>query len=316
MYSLTWLKDKINNGDPVEFLFFWGHTRRPEQPIGAFCLSQWYESPFQVEGIAFPTAEHWMMAEKASQFEDEETWQKIIASVSPKVVKELGRLVKGFDANIWDSVKYDIVKTGNYHKFSQSMELADYLLSTGDAVLVEASPTDNIWGIGMAQDDPDIQDVNTWRGQNLLGFALMEVRDEIKALENKWQAAISEEPDNLVTVASFTYMNEVAVVRGQLEAAGIDCFIKGGYTNDMAPFSSAQFGGIKLMVGGRNLQKAKSILALHESTQLEEPPFIDRLTAKMPIVNMLPAELRRWMFYTIIVVCLLAYGYYLSMKRM
>jgi ribA/ribD-fused uncharacterized protein len=179
-YSLGWLTDKFENGDNLKYIYFWGHRRKEREEVGKFCFSQWFELPFVVDGITYKTAEHWMMANKASLFEDNDTYQKIINAGSPGEVKELGRQVLNFDQSVWEKHSYEIVVQGNYHKFSQHQSLADYLITTGDRVLVEASPVDFIWGVGLAQDDERILNINQWRGPNLLGFALMEVRDLLK----------------------------------------------------------------------------------------------------------------------------------------
>ena len=98
----------------------------------------------------------------------------------PKQIKALGRKVRRFDQKVWDKFKYAIVLNGNWCKFSQNRDLREFLLSTGESVLVEASPYDNIWGIRLAANSPEAQDPMKWRGQNLLGFALMEIRDELR----------------------------------------------------------------------------------------------------------------------------------------
>ena len=121
-----------------------------------------------------------MMAGKARLFDEAETLDKIMASNDPQVIKKLGRQVRNFDETAWNEVKYALIAAGNLCKFSQNPALRDFLLSTGDAILVEASPYDTIWGIGLAAEDPRAKDPSQWRGQNLLGFALMEVRDEIR----------------------------------------------------------------------------------------------------------------------------------------
>ena len=113
-------------------------------------------------------------------FEDEETARKILESDDPQKIKKLGRQVRNFDDQTWNEIKYSLVLNGNYNKFTHSDELRRFLLSTGDSVLVEASPYDCIWGIGLGADSDDAQDPRKWRGENLLGFALMEVRDEIR----------------------------------------------------------------------------------------------------------------------------------------
>lgn len=122
-----------------------------------------------------------MMAQKARLFEDEKIFHQVVSCSSPAETKKLGRLVENFDNLLWDRHKYSLVKQGNYHKFSQHPDLQEYLLNTGDRVLVEASPVDRIWGIGLAKSDENIYNPANWKGENLLGFALMEVRDELKA---------------------------------------------------------------------------------------------------------------------------------------
>ena len=119
------------------------------------------------------------MAEKARLFGDDILVQ-ILAAKSPAEAKKLGREIQGFDAEVWEAHKVDIVRAGNLHKFGQHKDLLKFLLSTGDRVLVEASPVDAIWGIGLAADAPEAADPARWRGPNLLGFALMEVRDELR----------------------------------------------------------------------------------------------------------------------------------------
>jgi len=176
-YNIDWLKHKFDRGEALKFLFFWGHSNALNEKVGKFCFSQWFELPFLVDGIIYKTAEHWMMANKAALFNDFNTHQKIINAKSPGEAKELGRQVLGFDEQIWATNRYDIVVNGNIHKFNQHSVLADFLMNTKDRVLVEASPIDKIWGIGLSKDSEQIDNPYFWNGQNLLGFALMEVRD-------------------------------------------------------------------------------------------------------------------------------------------
>jgi ribA/ribD-fused uncharacterized protein len=124
--------------------------------------------------------EQYMMAEKAKLFNDSETLNLIMDETDQKTIKDLGRMVKNFNSNIWDENKYNIVLKGNFAKFSQNNNLKEFLLSTNDSIIVEASPYDKVWGIGMKQDDKNILDVSKWKGENLLGFALMEVRDMLR----------------------------------------------------------------------------------------------------------------------------------------
>ncbi|TDD58200.1 NADAR family protein [Actinomadura darangshiensis] len=163
-----------NQGTRLKFLFFWGH-----RTAGPGYLSQWWPAPFTVDGSTYATAEHYMMAGKARLFGDEETAEAVIAASHPRRAKDLGRRVRDFDEQTWQDNRVAIVTKGNEAKFAQNKELGDYLLGTANRILVEASPLDRVWGIGLAADDPRAENATTWRGQNLLGFALMTVRDSL-----------------------------------------------------------------------------------------------------------------------------------------
>jgi len=178
-YNNSWVIQKYQAEEKLKFLFFWGHTPPKNGVITKSCFSQWYESTFVVDGIEYQTAEHWMMAEKARLFKDEEILGEILKSTSPGAAKALGRQVRSFNVEKWQGHCYDIVKQGNIHKFSQNEDLKTFLLNTKNRILVEASPRDAIWGIGLAQDAANIENPATWRGTNLLGYALMEARDEL-----------------------------------------------------------------------------------------------------------------------------------------
>lgn len=156
-----------------------GHTVAKDGIAGKTCLSQWYPSSFTVDGKLYPTAEHWMMAGKAKLSGDGEVLQQIWEAPDPQAAEALGRTVRNFDDKVWKSTAHSIVTEGNYHTFSQNEELKAFLLATGDAVIVKASPRDQIWGIGLGQDNPHAIDPTHWRGQNLLGFALMDVRETL-----------------------------------------------------------------------------------------------------------------------------------------
>ena len=173
------LIDQYPDPATIPFLFFWGHQPSPDGSVTKSCFSQWWVAPFEVDGTIYPTAEHWMMACKARLFGDEDALKAVLSSETPAKAKEQGRLVQHFDPAVWDQHRYDIVVDGNFHKFTQHAALKEYLLATGEKVLVEASPNDAIWGIGMGINDPAASNPATWRGSNLLGFALMEVRDII-----------------------------------------------------------------------------------------------------------------------------------------
>jgi len=179
-YSIDWLTDKFEKGDSLKFLYFWGHTKKRNQEVGNFCFSQWYECSFKVNGLIYKTTEHWMMAQKALLFDNKDIFEKIVKCNKPAEAKELGRQVIGFDENIWCDKRFDIVRLGNIHKFNQNRKLGEYLLKTGNRILVEASPVDTIWGIGLTKDSNEIDNIYSWRGLNLLGFALMEARDFLR----------------------------------------------------------------------------------------------------------------------------------------
>ncbi|MDN6268754.1 MAG: NADAR family protein [Tetragenococcus koreensis] len=160
----------------ADFLFFWGHRPKSENKVDRSCLSQWYVASFVVDGKEFKTCEHWMMYQKAVLFKDIKKANSILKAETPKEAKNLGRNVENFDEETWDKNKYGIVVKGNTYKFNQNEDLKDFLVSTGHKELVEASPYDTIWGIGLKQDDPRAKYKQQWKGQNLLGKALMDVR--------------------------------------------------------------------------------------------------------------------------------------------
>ncbi|WP_405990486.1 NADAR family protein [Streptomyces sp. NBC_00986] len=171
---------EVRAGTRVKYLHFWGHRPRPDGRVGASCLSQWWPSPFIVDGVPYATAEHWMMAGKARLFGDEEALARVLAAGHPSQAKTAGRLVRGFDEEIWARERFGIVVEGSVHKFTGDAEMRAFLLGTGDRVLVEASPVDRVWGIGLAADDAAAGDPERWRGPNLLGFALMVARGRLR----------------------------------------------------------------------------------------------------------------------------------------
>ncbi|MFC8103234.1 NADAR family protein [Streptomyces sp. NPDC057363] len=190
---------RVRAGARVKYLLFWGHRPLPDGRIGPGCLSQWWPSPFTVAGVEYATAEHWMMAGKARLFEDAEAERRVLAAAHPAGAKKAGRLVRGFDEAVWERERFRIVVEGSVHKFASDPALRAYLLSTGRTkpdegppagdgrppaaggrVLVEASPVDRVWGIGLAPDDEAATDPERWRGANLLGFALMAARQRLR----------------------------------------------------------------------------------------------------------------------------------------
>lgn len=174
------IENLISNKGSKEYIFFWGHQSSKDDSITKSCFSQWWESAFEVNGVTYKSAEHWMMAKKAELFSDTETATKILECSSPAETKKLGREVKNYVDSVWLEHRYKIVLEGNYHKFNQNAKLKTFLLETQNQVIVEASPVDAIWGIGMAADHVNVNNPEEWRGLNLLGFVLMEVRDIIK----------------------------------------------------------------------------------------------------------------------------------------
>lgn len=172
--------EKVNNLDNV--LFFWGHNSK-NSSLGTECLSNWYNKQNFTDPqtkITYENNEQFMMAGKAKLFKDEEIFAKILTDSNPKHCKALGRKVKNFDGKVWNDNCRDIVSYGCYLKFSQNQILKDFLLSTGDKLLVEASPYDKIWGIGLSETKAKQMKQEDWPGKNYLGKCLMSVREKLK----------------------------------------------------------------------------------------------------------------------------------------
>lgn len=181
-YSLEMIRDQHRFIQKLDYLFFWGHQPSHDGSISKSCLSQWWKAEFKVEINKYCCMEQYMMFQKAKLFNDNKIAELIMKSDDPKEIKELGRKVSNFDNGVWELNRYSIILNGNYAKFIQNESLMRYLLQTQDLIIVEASPIDKIWGIGMSADDDKVNDPHTWQGLNLLGFALMEVRDELKRI--------------------------------------------------------------------------------------------------------------------------------------
>lgn len=175
---------KAQSGTPG-YIFFWSHKNN-RGGVNKACFSQWYDSPFTVDDTEYLTAEHYMMAGKARLFNDETALQNILSARDPGAAKHYGREVTGFVQGVWEKHRFEIVVRGNMVKFSQHDELRGFLLATGNRVLVEASPIDRIWGIGLTEDDADSHFPEKWQGLNLLGYALMEVRSRLAAAGAVW----------------------------------------------------------------------------------------------------------------------------------
>jgi ribA/ribD-fused uncharacterized protein len=172
------LIDKLSQDEKVKYVLFWGHQDKKGKTTKS-CLSQWYDSPFVEGGTKFLTAEHYMMHAKALLFSDLAAATKVLSAKTPGEAKAIGREIQNFDEEQWLKNRFEIVVNANLAKFSYNSELRQFLISTGDRVLVEASPVDKIWGIGLAKDDPLAENPTDWQGLNLLGYALMEVRSQL-----------------------------------------------------------------------------------------------------------------------------------------
>ena len=148
-------------------------------PLSPSCLSQWCPARFEVDGVAFLSAEQAMMHGKALLFGDRGTAERIAACRTAFQAQLLGREVRGFDDPVWVEHREEIVSRANLAKFSQDPPLGDYLRSTRGSVLVESSTTDLVWGAGVSEDHPRAADPRRWPGLNLLGLVLMRVRESL-----------------------------------------------------------------------------------------------------------------------------------------
>ena len=142
-------------------------------------LSNWYLSEFSADGEKFSSMEQFMMYQKAKYFKDEEVARQILATEDVAQIKKLGRQVSGYNENYWNGIRQIVVYKGLRAKFTQNQELKERLKDTGDALLVECAVKDKIWGVGLSMKDPDRFERETWRGENLLGYTLMMVREEL-----------------------------------------------------------------------------------------------------------------------------------------
>lgn len=179
-YDVETLRERYLAGERCRYVFFWKPQAEADGKPGPGCLGQWWPSRFTVDGVEYRCAEQYMMAEKARLFGDETMLEAILAADDPKTMKACGRGVQGFIQEVWEERCRGIVLQGNLAKFGQDEALKAYLLGTGDRVLVEASPMDRIWGIGMGKNNPDAENPMKWRGKNLLGFTLMEAREILR----------------------------------------------------------------------------------------------------------------------------------------
>jgi ribA/ribD-fused uncharacterized protein len=152
-----------------KYIFFWGGT-----------YSQWCPSPFTIDGVNYNCCEQYMMSKKALTFNDILAHEEIMATDSPREQKAIGRRVKNFDPQVWSEVSREVVYEANMAKFTQNPDMYDELMATGELEIVEASPEDKIWGIGLHESDPRCLDKSQWQGTNWLGEAIMRVRETLR----------------------------------------------------------------------------------------------------------------------------------------
>lgn len=151
---------------------------KPDEPYGY--LSNWYLSDFIIGNIRFSSMEQYMMYNKAVLFNDRDIAGQILAVSDVGKIKELGRCVSNYNNSVWNGMRQIIIYKGLLEKFRQNDTLSKQLSDTGDVVLAECAVNDLIWGIGISMTDPARNDIRAWKGQNLLGYALMLVRDELR----------------------------------------------------------------------------------------------------------------------------------------
>jgi ribA/ribD-fused uncharacterized protein len=149
--------------------------------------SQWHPSTFVLDKVVYNCCEQYMMACKAKTFKDTERLDLIMQSNSPAFQKKMGREVENYDEDVWNAVREDVVLYANLAKFTQDSSLKQWLLATKDLVIVEASPYDKIWGIGMYMDNPNAIIPDKWNGLNLLGVAVMKARTIIRNMPAEWR---------------------------------------------------------------------------------------------------------------------------------
>ena len=143
-------------------------------------LSNWYVSEFKIDSIKFSSMEQYMMYKKAIVFNDTKIAKEILETTDVSKIKALGRKVSNYDDTYWNGVRQIIIYKGLLEKFSQNKDLKKRLLNTGNDILAECAVQDKIWGIGLSMKDVNRWDMEKWRGENLLGFALMMVREELQ----------------------------------------------------------------------------------------------------------------------------------------
>lgn len=163
--------------DDMNMVYFWKPKLKNYGVLDAACCCQWWLSKFTFEGVEFRSAEHAMMYGKAKMFNDPQAMAAILEERHPHAAKAIGRQVRNFNVNTWDTESYELVRAINEAKFTQDPALKKWLMSLPkNTVFVETSPYDRLWGIGLAENEPvDLTNIKNWQGQNKLGFAITEV---------------------------------------------------------------------------------------------------------------------------------------------
>jgi ribA/ribD-fused uncharacterized protein len=184
-----------------KYVFFWGSE-----------LSNWFECRFRYKGITFFNSEQAFMWEKAVYFGDMKVAEEILKTPSPSYCKALGKTVKNFDAAKWLPKGYEVMVAVNLAKFNQNSRLKHTLISTDNKIIVEASPYDTIWGIGLGSEDDRCLDESQWRGQNLLGKALMDVRKKLRLPDSDNIISVITTPEEQdagkVKIVRIKYIND------------------------------------------------------------------------------------------------------------
>ncbi|VTU42571.1 MULTISPECIES: NADAR family protein [unclassified Variovorax] len=158
----------------TEIVTFWG----AQSP-----LSNWNIGKFTSRGIDFNCSEQLMMYRKAELFGDATSMAAILVEPDPREQKALGRAVSGFVKPIWDAASEAVLFEGLFDKFTQVASAHGVLMASEEKLIIEASPTDRLYGVGLAAYDPRILDTETWRGANRLGYLLMRVRSAIRSAQ-------------------------------------------------------------------------------------------------------------------------------------
>lgn len=178
--SVEALVAAVSAGHSFEYLCFYGHTNTSGL-VNASCLSNFYPAQFELDGLRWPSSEHYMMHSKAALFGDTVRMGQIRKAPTCADAKKLGRKVTPYGDASWAAHRYEAVRRACEAKFGQHADLRAFLVGTGDAILVEAAPRDTVWGIGLGAKNDAARDPRQWRGSNLLGFALMDVREALGA---------------------------------------------------------------------------------------------------------------------------------------